>query len=168
MSLHGLRFRTKLETPLFNALLVKELFAHILNLLHLILRSDSSLSQSITHASSLFDVVRYTINKAELRRQVKVLVLVLNKEQRLLSISNYHIVMAFEVLSDTDIFTLVLEFHGHRIQTKFNISDNISASVTPVSYHTFSSVFKLDHLLPVMLVLSIFLHLVNSLQARCG
>lgn len=115
MSLHGLRFRTKLETPLFNALLVKELFAHILNLLHLILRSDSSLSQSITHASSLFDVVRYTINKAELRRQVKVLVLVLNKEQRLLSISNYHIVMAFEVLSDTDIFTLVLEFHGHGI-----------------------------------------------------
>lgn len=115
MSLHGLRFRTKLETPLFNTLLVEELFAHILNLLHLILRSDSSLCQSIAHASSLFDIVRYTIDKAELRRQVKVLVLVLNKEQRLLSISNYHIVMAIEVLSDTDIFTLVLEFHSHGI-----------------------------------------------------
>lgn len=168
VSAHGLRGSFQLESPVLDALLVEELLRHILNLLDLVLRSDSGLSESITHASAFLHFVGDSINEAEFRRKVEVLVLVLDEEKRLLGTSNDHVVMALEVLGNTDLLALEVELHGHGTEVEFNVRHNVSSTVAPVGNHALSRVLKLDHLLPVVLVLGTPLHLFNLLEAGLG
>ena len=121
------------------------------------------MSQGITHASALLDLVRYSINEAEFRREVEVLVLVLDEEERLIGASDYHVVMALEILSHADLLSLEVELHGYWTQSELNVSNNVGPSVAPVGNYTLSRVLKLNHLLPVVLVFGIFLHLLDLL-----
>jgi hypothetical protein len=77
---HGLRVSFKLESPIFDALLIEELLHHLADLPDLILRSNSGLSQGVTHASTFPYFFGNSINEAEFRRQVEVFILILDQE----------------------------------------------------------------------------------------
>lgn len=127
------------------------------------MRRDSGLGEGVTHSSSFLDFVGDTVNEAEFRGEVEVLVLVLNEEEGLLHVSDHHVVMALEILSHADLLALEIELHCDWVQAELDVSDNVSASVAPVSNDTLARVLKLHHLLPVVLVLGVPLHLLDLL-----
>jgi len=80
LSLHLLRSHVQLETPFSHAFLVEKLLAHVLDSLDLLSRQDSSLSQSVTHATALADIIGDTVDQAELWREEERIVTSLNLE----------------------------------------------------------------------------------------
>jgi hypothetical protein len=98
--LHPDRVLFELKTPLLNRFFAKKLHAHILDLLDLLLRSDSGLHKSIAHASSFSDVIGNSVHKTEFRRKVEVSILVSDQEKRLVVVRHDHIIIGLEVLCD--------------------------------------------------------------------
>ena len=131
-SLHLLRSHVELESPLSHAFLIKELFAHALDSLDLLVRPDSGLGEGITHSSAFTNLVRDTIDEAEFRREEEGVVTSLDLEERLLGLSDLHLVLSIEVVSDRSLLSLILEGHGHGTVLEDHITDDVSPFVAPV------------------------------------
>ena len=88
------------EVPVLDRFLVEELLAHLLDLVHLVLGSDPRHGESISHSGSLAHTFWYSVEHAELRWQVVVLVGDLDEEERLLEVCDLLVVDLREVLGD--------------------------------------------------------------------
>jgi len=165
LSLHLLRSHVQLETPFSHAFLIEKLLAHVLDSLDFLSRHDSSLSQSVTHATAFADIVGDTIDQAELWREEERVITSLNLEERLLGLADFHLVLRVEVVGDGSLFALILEGHCDRRIFKDDIADDVSSLVAPVGDDGMATVLKFDHLFPVVLVLGVPLQLVDLLKA---
>lgn len=129
------------------------------------MRSDSCLSKSVSHAWSLSDTVRHTIDQAELSWQVVTLLCDLHKEHGLLDLSDSLVVALLKVLSHRNDISLVLKGHSHRVYIEHNISDEVGSLVAPVCDDRLVTELKSSYLLPTVLVaLAIVFYFEKSLE----
>jgi len=168
LCLHFLRLHVKLETPFCHALLVEKLFAHVLDLLDLLGRRNSGALKSVAHTFTLADIIRDTIDEAELWRKVETVFTCSYLEERLLWLVDLHLICLFKVISDSDLFSLVSESHTYWACCKVNIADDIGTLVTPIGNDSVTAILKLDHLFPMVLVLGVLFELINLLQTSAS
>lgn len=103
------------HAPVLECLLTEQVVREVLNCLELLLRVLAARGEDVAHlAGVLTDRLGDAVDRAELRRDVAVLAIDLNDEERLLQVGHSQIVVLREVLSDTHLLAVVgLEAHGH-------------------------------------------------------
>lgn len=119
--------------------------------------------QSFSHASTLANAIRNTINKTEFRRKILLLICNFDHKERLFDIANYLVVDIFEVLSNANLTTILQESHLNWICREINILNKVSSIVAPVSYYGFPTKLKLSRLLKLMLASASLAQLVKTI-----
>lgn len=117
------RLNIDLEAPVSDALLLEEILAHLLDPAHFLARVDSRSFERVPHTLRLADIFGDTVNKAELGRQVEVVLTNFDGEQRLLGTRHLHVVMEEEVLADGDFFFLEGKLHGGWVVFEVDIAN---------------------------------------------
>lgn len=98
MRLHFNGHLLDVEVPVLDRLLIEESVAHLLDLSHLLSWCDPCLSKGISHASTFAHTVWYSVEHAELRWQVVVLVRDLDEEEWLVEVGDLLVIDLREVL----------------------------------------------------------------------
>lgn len=168
MALHLNWCLLDVEVPVLDRLLLEEDIAHLLDLLHLVIRSDPSLSKCIPHTCAFTDAFRYTIKHAELRWQVVVLVSDLDEEEWLVASGDLLVIDLGEILGHRRHLVVVHELVLDGILVKVDIAHDVGPLVAPIGDDTLLRELSSNHLLPACLVLRFVLELHHPLQTARG
>jgi hypothetical protein len=126
------------HTPIFESFLTEEVMREFFDRLELLLRILPAGSEDISHFARIFsDGLRHSVNSAELGRNVTVLTIDLDDEERLLQVSHFQIVVLREVLSNAKFLAIMsLESHSHWSLLEIDIFDEVSLFVTVGANHS--------------------------------
>ena len=157
-----------LKTPVLDCLLLEELLTHLLDLVDLVLWSDPSPGQSVTHAWRLTDAIRDSIDQTELWRKVVVGVRDLDSEERLADILHSLVVDLAEVVSDLRLNIIEDERVTDWVLLKVNIVDDVGPLVAPVSDDALVTELEADDLLELVLAVAVLPDLIDPLETSLG
>lgn len=154
------------HSPVLESLLTEEIMREILNSLELLLRILSAGSKDISHLARIFsDGLWYSIDSAKFWRNMTVLSVDFDDEERLLKVSHLQVVVLGEVLCNTKLLAIMsLESHCHWSFVEVNILDEVGLFMTVSADHS----LKLELMENLRLLITDVrrIHdLVNSLKA---
>ena len=121
-----------LKTPVLHSVLLGKRVDHLLDLINLLLRRNTSHGQGISHTSTLADGIRDTVEKTELRGQVVLLLTVLDQEAWLVEVSHGLAIGTFEVLGDSHFSIVPGERGVRRSLLEVDVLHVVSALVAPI------------------------------------
>lgn len=129
--------------------------------------SDAGLGQSVAHLASVSHGGRDTVSQAELGRQVEDGASILDCEERLVRVLDFHLVVALEVIHHGDLLTLVVERLTHWSFVPGDFVDVVGALVAPVSNDRVTHELSLDSVLELTVLgpVVVFLDFSDSLEA---
>ena len=125
-----------LKIPITEDLLVHEKTNEVVDVFHLLLRVHAANCKAITHARTSTDTIRHAINTAEFRRQMNHVFAVFDNDQRLFMVGDILAIDVGHILGDTNLFIVVNEFLGRRVDIEVNARNNVGTLVTPISNDT--------------------------------
>lgn len=127
-------------------LLAEELLREILNSLELLSWVLATTCKDITHATRVFsDSLRYTVNGAKLWRNVAVLAVDLDNEERLLHVSHLHVISLHEVLCNTHLLAVKsLKAHVDRILVEVDVLNEVGLLMAIGTNHSLELELMLD------------------------
>ena len=126
------------HAPVLECLLTEQVVREVLDRLELLLRILAARGEHVSHlAGVLSDGLRDAVDRAELRRDVAVLAIDLDDEERLLQVGHTQIVVLSEVLSDTQLLPVVgLEPHSDWGLSEVNVLHEVGLLVAVGAYHS--------------------------------
>lgn len=132
------RLSVDYHTPIFESFLTEKVMGELFDRLELLLRILPAGSEDISHFARIFsDGLRYSINSAELGRNVTILAINLDDEERLLQVSHFQVVVLREVLSNAKFLAIMsLESHSHWSLIEIYIFDKVSLFVAVGTNHS--------------------------------
>ena len=130
----------------------------------LVLRRDAGHSQGIAHSSTLPDRVRDSIEKAKLYWQVLVLLTHLDKEARLVRVTDNFVVNDLEIAGQLSGLIVPDKLVSERSHIEVNIVNAVRAFVTPVGDDRLARKLHSHNLLPLVVRVSLLLELHNTLE----
>lgn len=116
------------DAPLLQGFLVEEVLGEVLDGFELLGRVLSAACKHISHSPGvLSDALRHSVNGAKFWRNVTRLAVNLNNEERLLGISDHHVIAVEEVLSDAKFLAVMsLKPHGDGCLLEVDVFNEVS------------------------------------------
>ncbi len=167
-SFHLDRLRLDDQVPVLYRLLLEKLFDHFLDLVHFLVRTNSGLHKSLSHASRLTHALRHTVKQAEFSREVVGVLRDLDQEERLFGHCDLLFVTLRKVVCYWNLLVIAHKPARYWILIKDNIIDKVSALVAPVCDDAFTAKFELHPLLPHALARGFVFNLQNSIETTLG
>jgi hypothetical protein len=114
--------------PLLQGFLVEEVLGEVLDGFELLGRVLSAACKHISHSPGvLSDALRHSVNGAKFWRNVTRLAVNLNNKERLLGISDHHVIAVEEVLSDAKFLAVMsLKPHGDGCLLEVDVFNEVS------------------------------------------
>ena len=153
-----------LQTPVLHGVLLGKRVDHLLDLIDLLLWRNAGHSQGISHASTFADGIRDTIEQAELRGQVVLLLAVLDQEARLVEVSDSLAVGALEILGDGHLPVVPGERGVRRSLLEVDVFNVVGALVAPVRDDRTSTELYPGQLLELVISLRVPLDVPDAVQ----
>ena len=134
----------------------------------LIVWSDMSPFEGLSHACTLFHAVTDTINQAELRRKIVYLVCDLDNEQWLVNIAQSFAVDVLEVRRDINGLAVVHELMLQWARIEVDVLNNVAAAVAPVCNDWLAAELKFANLLGLMSAVRFLTDFAQTFQTSLG